>query len=1052
MATKLSDSSSSAYTRKAFAPATPKQKAQAASAKAKGGLTPSGISKYNTAKKEAEKKQLENLESKKVVSSRVIYEPVPGKPGQQRAAKTVTTYASGEIKYTDIKGAQSRVYVTKDNKAIRAENVNLPEEGIKPQSRRGDNNKFYGTLPDYLAQTGSRANIATLKRSGAYIDPVGKTGKQFFEEAQEVTNKYPDYKFTTSYLKNKQVIKKQETETKSSSEERANKWQNQIKNLKNKNQSNQDVTNNEIGYTKAPPTNWFKRTLGQAETSISKTVNPMYSSFSDIRNYASNLWREVKQERTNKANEYITKLKDKGQYDRRTGIQRFAFNVVASAGKEVYVNPERVPLYFLGGGAYTKTTQAIATTSTTGKVIVGTTNVVLGTTAIVGTTAKGLGYELQLTDGKYGINYNKPTDYYASFGSAVGDIIPAAVSFGAGAKTAAVTSKLTRVTSEKVPLKGKQYYGTKSFTEKVSGDSILSKDGFMVTEKGKFPVQSYDYNIPRPTVSVASGSKGGINRFVVNVGGKQYTTSSTNYWGKVLSSRAITKPNGVTRLNILSNDYLFKSKTFKTTPEIKFTEPTKFKEKQSINVYDYRQDYNIEYGFQSSTYNKKGTNAVGNIKTAARENIFTATTNPKTRVYTSNYVYDMNTGIASPTTKSVVISKTRYVYVDYPPKPKPFTMSKDGSGIVTTSPTQSVTGQSGRVYQEFNIDYTGTTSKYKPQNNAKNILNTNDFYKSATEKWMASGNKGDFKVVDDVSRLNPVTTTTSSNLLSTSKVQKPKSFMPSLYSQKSTYLTSELTMPETVPMFGKSIDISKTNGGITLMSGSAYKSLYSMKPDTMTQQSSKTFNSLYQPTKNVTRTYTPTLSKSIEKTLNIEKSITRNVQRNVEKTLTKTEQKQEVVQQQKSLTKQIINTAQRPYSSSGLYSLTAYKPITPLTNIPGLKFGGTVKKKKKGFDVFVRRKGIWELYKSNLPRGQALLSGSTVTRSTLSASFKLSESGMETSKTDINFKPSKTVFRDYKIKGKTKEILKDTFIQRRSKRLSSGSEVRSIQQARNMRF
>jgi len=87
-----------------------------------------------------------------------------------------------------------------------------------------------------------------------------------------------------------------------------------------------------------------------------------------------------------------------------------------------------------------------------------------------------------------------------------------------------------------------------------------------------------------------------------------------------------------------------------------------------------------------------------------------------------------------------------------------------------------------------------------------------------------------------------------------------------------------------------------------------------------------------------------------------------------------------------------------------------------------------------------------------LPKSEALRVGEKVTRTTLSASFKVVKSNKMVRRTDESFTPSPDVFRSYRIVKGRKIPLMDEFIQRREKRLGTRPEVFEIQKARRSRL
>lgn len=107
---------------------------------------------------------------------------------------------------------------------------------------------------------------------------------------------------------------------------------------------------------------------------------------------------------------------------------------------------------------------------------------------------------------------------------------------------------------------------------------------------------------------------------------------------------------------------------------------------------------------------------------------------------------------------------------------------------------------------------------------------------------------------------------------------------------------------------------------------------------------------------------------------------------------------------------------------------------------------------EKGFKAFVL-KGKKKVYVSSaLPKLSALRKGEEVALKTLRATFGIEPAKQLIKKKDLSgYTPSKKIFREYRIKAGKKIPLKDTFIQRRGKRLVTKSEVKELQSYRKSR-
>ena len=132
--------------------------------------------------------------------------------------------------------------------------------------------------------------------------------------------------------------------------------------------------------------------------------------------------------------------------------------------------------------------------------------------------------------------------------------------------------------------------------------------------------------------------------------------------------------------------------------------------------------------------------------------------------------------------------------------------------------------------------------------------------------------------------------------------------------------------------------------------------------------------------------------------------------------------------------------------------ITRQPPPTKIIPRPKPEKKEVKKKEKKtiAYNVLVRRKGEWLLLEKGLPKGLALKAGEEYSLKTLGASFKVEAIGT-TDLLDIDYRPKEDLFRSFKIVKGKRVPLKDTFIQRRGKRLITGSERKGIQLAKKVK-
>lgn len=113
-----------------------------------------------------------------------------------------------------------------------------------------------------------------------------------------------------------------------------------------------------------------------------------------------------------------------------------------------------------------------------------------------------------------------------------------------------------------------------------------------------------------------------------------------------------------------------------------------------------------------------------------------------------------------------------------------------------------------------------------------------------------------------------------------------------------------------------------------------------------------------------------------------------------------------------------------------------------------------------GFRTFVIKGGKKVFLPGIRPKGRALRAGAIKTRATLRATFGVEATGVRVRQRDITYRPPKSVFRGFKIKGEQKVPLRDTFIQKagtrreptvRGARLATKSEQKALLRALKVR-
>lgn len=141
----------------------------------------------------------------------------------------------------------------------------------------------------------------------------------------------------------------------------------------------------------------------------------------------------------------------------------------------------------------------------------------------------------------------------------------------------------------------------------------------------------------------------------------------------------------------------------------------------------------------------------------------------------------------------------------------------------------------------------------------------------------------------------------------------------------------------------------------------------------------------------------------------------------------------------------------------------AKPPIRPPPRIiPRVKIpSGPIQKIKAqpGFRTFVIKAGKKIFLPGIRPKGRALRLGAKETTQTLRATFGIEEAKIKVTQTDIQFKPSQRVFRQFRIRKGKRISLEDIFIQRTKEekglpggRLQFPREVRAIQTIKRIKI
>jgi hypothetical protein len=180
---------------------------------------------------------------------------------------------------------------------------------------------------------------------------------------------------------------------------------------------------------------------------------------------------------------------------------------------------------------------------------------------------------------------------------------------------------------------------------------------------------------------------------------------------------------------------------------------------------------------------------------------------------------------------------------------------------------------------------------------------------------------------------------------------------------------------------------------------------------------------------------------------NIQKDVLKEINKEQSKYVSKSVSEILSKQVQKDITKQITKQINKvPFKSSDILIPNIRSSQRENTKLPRPMFNNRLKssppiKLNQAYKTFIIRGRKRVELPGVRSRGQAIRYGERIALSNISATFGIKKGEGLVYDKDINFTPSKKLFRDYKIQRGKRVPLVDTFIQRQGKRLYSRSEV-----------
>ena len=260
-------------------------------------------------------------------------------------------------------------------------------------------------------------------------------------------------------------------------------------------------------------------------------------------------------------------------------------------------------------------------------------------------------------------------------------------------KKAQATQVLKQISKEKPPtIKGEQFFGLRKIDVDITTQKILRTPKVEVTKPSDIVTTRIRALVAKPTIAVARGD--GVS--IITIGGKQFTTTKRTFKGKDFFIRSETEvATGKTVTKVFKEDKLLR--TIKTTekPVITFTEPIeRISTKQILDKPEALSEAikTIRTSEGISLLQKGRLTVRGTRVLFSQETLGVRTEVPAVKAFTTIEL-DLITGKTKLIPKSIEIAETRFKFVDFPPKQKPFILERVSEGIIITKPSRALTAQ-----------------------------------------------------------------------------------------------------------------------------------------------------------------------------------------------------------------------------------------------------------------------------------------------------------------------------------------------------------------------
>ena len=197
--------------------------------------------------------------------------------------------------------------------------------------------------------------------------------------------------------------------------------------------------------------------------------------------------------------------------------------------------------------------------------------------------------------------------------------------------------------------------------------------------------------------------------YITTPKGMQYITAVIKKAGKTYYVRTTIKPTGLAKTTVFRGDVPLKTYKYVPSPIVKFLEPLrKTTHKQYVSMPEFRRQISTKITKSKTvqTTGIEGYKVKGLRVTGTKNFLQTYTIKPRVKVL-GKPVYYTHTGESGAyiLPKMIEIGKTKYVYVKYLPKQKPFIYTSGDFGVFLKRPAISKTIQITKIKQQFGIKF-----------------------------------------------------------------------------------------------------------------------------------------------------------------------------------------------------------------------------------------------------------------------------------------------------------------------------------------------------------